>query len=1558
MDITLIANLVLVGMIVIVVIASLIGLWKGIWKTSFKLIFRSVLFLVMVLCAQPIANAVCNINFKTSFGLNLKIGGVAFTTIDQTLAEALAATGKISPVSGMTLYETCFALGHSLASYAIFFVLMLLTLLLGSLLGTIFYHAIFKHLVSKKLRKKRKVRWAGAICGLIDGVLCLVMFVSPLSSMANLVIENQAALDGTHDSKLLDDRSYELIMSGLGGYKDSALYATLGFLGPVSDGIMNKVVEVEVNGVKMGFISELDGLVKILTPLLDYLDFSGANINVDLAQALGANSVHSLLTMLSGSRLVISLIPGLISMGMSMTSGDEKIAEIVNTLDFSDIDWADDLVAIDAFYQKIYDLGLVDQFLDKNFQFDASKLDQYKEAIRTVTSVEVIRKNLAAAMVYSCDLLNKQLGMKIFSTDIGAYRDLDWDREIGCLLEIVTSLMQAFDLKEFTDFNFEESFKVALGDPERLASLKKAIVGAAVGDSAAEPCGLLDLQLLEHMDVKSLALTMLDQIEELKGYIDRKEIGALLASADAAFLKNEFSSILDAAPLIYGNPNLDLGALDLGDTAQLAELKKIIDRVGESQILLTILPGVLKSSLADMSTDMLFGLSIDDLNFYFESGAEFKAEMNRLLDIVPTALSLSESLKGSGQTTEELIKALNLADLQAVLEALYSSAIVNPEHRVDGLGTLEKNHNFNAVIRGILEQDAMRDAGFVVPSNLQSIEWLDRGGQKGEISRLIEAMRVLQQEASFFLSGQIDLDSVSGATISRILEALGNSAILSPSLSSILNSNIAPTLNQMGVTVDFGAVRDWAHEGAQLAAIIDCLQGLSATGDLAAIDWLAVDVDRINAILTAFAATEAMAVRTDENGRYVDRFGSLLAAVFTTDSLSGVLGSSIDASLFQSIDPVTGAKDRGFDWTVASADRQFELVVDGVSSTKTYSVTTDGEIAALCGVLSAVKAAGVGNITSGTADTHLLEETLDAVLATGTLSQVVPDLLASALANLPSVTLDSDNAIDLADINLTVFRKMSQSEKQSEIHQLLSIYDEFKSGALDSVFQDINNLTEEQLTSLEKLLDTMASLQTFSVPKTGERLSLYENLVSSLLNYLNLDQMITNNAGDKARAKQQMISIITSIDQWPTLGAVKGENARLIDLVRVIKGIDLSDLSNAAGLSPEQIENILRAVNPSALLHQAIPTFFEQAFSVFKMDKLLTVGGRNYYPITYRQHLTNSAADQAFWAHEIEQLLELCRALYDESRGAYIDASDLGFGNSASINLYNLLSPIDSLYLLADSKEYVVYSLIANTDAISAGASLTDLIRPIESEGENGAAVRIRKLFFPFGHTAADLEEQCRILDDFLVSMAQNIDKSFSGADSLGGSIAYQFITSTLKGEASAEGYHITRSSFASEIVAGFLEKGFKALDPDIEGFFYGADPATGRDYFRLNSVEALGIKGLLDLAKAGTKAEVAAAIRLLGYKDSSVDSWSSSDPAAAAEIALLQHTHRQWYRGSDASAANSRVALRLFDRYAAAVSIGSYTLEQILNNLGIDISAPTFVFEDLADSIEGLPLF
>lgn len=148
----------LIGLVgLLTLLGALAGFFKGLIKTTVKTLIKLILVIIFAFTSPAIAQAVGNIDFS-SLGKSFTVNGtlVHLTTLLETLANVITATGMVSPMNGISLYSTAMAVSLSLLSYAIFLALMILAQLLISLITAIVYNAFFRWALPVENGKDRK----------------------------------------------------------------------------------------------------------------------------------------------------------------------------------------------------------------------------------------------------------------------------------------------------------------------------------------------------------------------------------------------------------------------------------------------------------------------------------------------------------------------------------------------------------------------------------------------------------------------------------------------------------------------------------------------------------------------------------------------------------------------------------------------------------------------------------------------------------------------------------------------------------------------------------------------------------------------------------------------------------------------------------------------------------------------------------------------------------------------------------------------------------------------------------------------------------------------------------------------------------------------------------------------------------------------------------------------------------------------------------------------------------------------------------------------------------
>ena len=1543
-DFQIIFNIIFFVIIGFSLIGGLIGIWKGIWKTSFKLLFTGGLCLLVIFLTPTISRAICQINlgkFIPDKGILINETVVPITTIDETLCNVLIASGYVSPTASASLYENALAIAHSLIAFATYFVAVILVFLLGSLLSTIFYHCLFKFFIPRKIRKRHKVRIAAFFVGAVQSAVVMSLLISPLSSIAGLIAQQNDNIQQLKDKKQLSDDQYQALMNISDSYTNSLLYKTMTLNGTKKNGIdvviVNKAITESVNKNSVSIIDELSNILTLVGPYITDADLS--------------------------------------------------------SIDIANIDWTSQISALSSCYESLYNAGLIDYILDsQNSTLDfknQATIDKYKSALKDLGNTELIKSVLPLAIQMANKTL-KNNGFDIFNSDLSLLDSYDCGDELGDLVQII------IDFANLIDLDINEMIKntdskpdiinlltTALKDEEKSSELKKLIKGSE------DNVGLFQLQLFEKKIVliPNLIECSLNQVKEINNYIDPSEVYNVSKDYTNEKWAEEVCILMDLVPLLIDNENIDTsngGTIDLGNEATVEDLKKIITIASKSDLVCSLLPSVIEKVLknSDFANQNIVGLNISDFNFDLKTSSEIRTELINLLDLLPVALELSDSIKNldSSSSVTDKLNAIDLEKLQTLLLGVTESKILNPEYRIDGSSKTKKNLNIQKLLSSVIDEAGVKEYGFVLPNDLNSIQWKDSENSKGEVSKFIDCIETIKKYSDTLLSGvEIDITSISGDMIYEVIDKISASELLNSSLVNVFNKNISPTLSSLGAEIDFSVVSNWQDEGKALADLVESLKTLTksdGTLDLANIDWLNVDSNKLNSLLTAYKGTSLGGKTIDNNGYYIDNFASLLSELLNKTDLDGVI-SGLDYYTLASCDYVTGV-DTSWKWTMETT--KVNVDVNGVE--KEVTITSNGEIYNFVNVIKTVSSVGVDNISNANFTASQLEDVLTSINQSNVLSKVLTNVINTALKNADDIVIGS-KTIKLQDLNLEKFNSNidDKAYRATEIEKLANIYsyisaDESGKSPLDNML-DLSNITSEKADELGQLLDDLYSVDMFSIAKASQKYSLYEQILGAVLNLSTIDKMASG-LDDSESAYNYTMRVIKNIYNVDsngdrTLGLE--ENAKIINIVKSINGLDLSDISNMSNMGTDQLSSVLKALNVSKILHPAIPGFIEKIIEESNVESMLsapvTKGGASVaiHTINCKVHMTTSTEDINYWNNEIDNLVRLFSVIKN-SDGTIKDFSSLTIGESDSIALFDLLDPIDSMALFDDVKEYLVYNLI--------GSTVLENIRWIDVKGENGQAANIKKLLFWNSHSKADLEIQCSIIEDIINKAKTWSNSNIDLMNSSSKDIPVELIMSTIKyiESTGSDSERFVRSGLISEIINNIffnslvdtlsLEESSTTYS-ELKDIFY----PTGHDYQALNMVEARGMRGLLGLLEISessnlSKAEIAIILQkyLPTMGPISTDNVTSRSDFNYDESTypgynkLLQKTYDSSYSGVTLHTHNSKLAILLFDTYAdkcvltTLPIIGDVTLLDAANNCGVNTSDGDFTFENLCTKI------
>lgn len=1594
-------------------IGGLVALIRGIRHTIAKYIVDGILIILLLSFIRPISISIGNIDLS-SWQLQFDIQGTTYqlTTINTTIINVIEGLGLVSSASDPTLVQLGLSVAHSLIGLAVMIVgILLIVIIIGPILGDILrliIGAIFSS--SQKTKKKKKHRLASFLTAFVCGSLIGALLLSPLTAAANSISEAASQINDAQDQgALADDQfaEYQDLIDLIESYQDSAVFQamTLGS-GDSSDAIdsnlIDQVTYITINGEKIYVSTEVGNLLDMFSSVVDAITYDGTNVVIDYNKLLLPETVEGVLDGLSNWKLLMELLPVVSEIGLNAADLENQLGV---KLDLSGIDWSDAMTDINDIYYQFYQAGLIDEYvlpavngeaIAPNFSLDYSKKEEMKAAVEAVGDSELISSSLSDIMCGFAKQAAIDNGIEYLSTVQSVYDSIDWSSELSNLVEFVYDLARVLNLKTIsseTMSTLTDDITEALNDSGKLSNIKSLVCGGSVvfeatDDLSAETIdsysGLLNFQITSKkvIDIGSFAQSMLSSLDGIYDYIDEKTLDSVCEQiGKSETLATEVGYLIDIIP---DAQSLTQNDLDITDEADRNLIKSLLNKIDKSTIISQILPGMLKSVLSDdQFSDMLFGLSASDFNFDCtdeEGNSSLVQEMEKILDIVGIAIDISDSISNSSDTSS-MINSINVDDMETVLQTIVSSDIINPKRSVDGSSNLVDNTNFNTMITSIFGNESLASTGLSLPSDLSSIQWLDTETRDGEITNLCNVFRMIQKHTDFFTSDSLDISDLNGDMIAEIFGAVGKSQLLSGSLSSILNDSLASSLSELGVSINFNYVTDWEAEASALGAVVDRLNEIGAGTNIDTIDWVQLNPNQINAILTALSQTEMLGVQKDNNGYYVDKFGELAYTLINKAGLTDMVGNSLSPDSFSTVEnKYTGQLKSSFAWTENISSTTYNIMVDGNAVSVTANLDTLGEISAICDIFEQVNIVGTDAITNATASGADLATLLKTINQSSLFAPSIPYMLDYAISNIGDVTISEGNVINFDIINTNYLLTATKEETDVEIDKICNLYDTFTDESkLATLTGDPTQLDENGIMALEDLLNAMADSKILTTVKSGEDYSFFTELFGSVLHSSTLDQMITG--ADASTAKAKILPMLSNIDNWtfdPSLTSVERsatDSSAILNFTDALKvitlnNIALSDLTNPSAIGADSISAFLKAVNESRILHPAICTFFNDIFDAMNLSDYLTIDGINYRTINTYVHRDYSSESLTYWDNEIDSVTMLFQNLKSSFAGNLsFDSIELGNG----ISIYDFVGPIDQMHLLDDCKEYILFKIL---DSNAGGVKITDYIRNFDAEcaaygNTNGVAYAIRKLLMPEGHTQAFLEEQCSIIDRMINSLTDIAQVDFSDGSSFASTV-FDLMMNTfdLTYDNLTMKTTYVRGLLAQELVSGMLAKNLGIADPsDVDFFktFFFGDTAYDNDYYYFNIIEARGLEGVASLSTVGSYGDagfndnIEKAFTLMGRSLTSTSIYTV-EPKADTYNALLNQTEQKLslikYTNEDESSRlyNSRLALTLFNSYADdAIVFNGKTIAESISawNSFIDTPAGTMAGYDDGDKID-----
>lgn len=377
--------------VLVLVLCFVRGLFRG-WKYG---TYRLAAFIVLVVIAcatlKPIANWMGNLDFtslKYQISFLLQNGqdtatiSVQFTTLYATIKEIIVQVLTFYGASGSaeTLANYALAMSQSLTMLALIFVDGVLLGTLGQLFILILWHVAFKHIIPRKQRKIKKLRWLSGLEESVIGLVTLAMLIFPFSSILNAVNNHY---DRSKDTTL-SDSNLSLVTDVLNTYQNS-IFSSIFFNWSKGDGtdtfdteLVSFLSQGDYDGVKGDVVGTVGSLVDIGSAVVNSGVLSEEGIqDIKIGSLLTGSAIPNLLLAISDSSLVQNALPVAVEIALSMDQVKAQLGEEECAYLSSDaVNWTNELKNLAKIYRNVLDSGILQVCLDEkgNFVFTPKDL--------------------------------------------------------------------------------------------------------------------------------------------------------------------------------------------------------------------------------------------------------------------------------------------------------------------------------------------------------------------------------------------------------------------------------------------------------------------------------------------------------------------------------------------------------------------------------------------------------------------------------------------------------------------------------------------------------------------------------------------------------------------------------------------------------------------------------------------------------------------------------------------------------------------------------------------------------------------------------------------------------------------------------------------------------------------------------------------------------------------------------------------------------------------------------------------------------------------------------
>lgn len=1368
--------------ILMTLLGALVGLMKGIYKTSLKTVLKFIMVFALVFLTPSISGYIGNFSFPNPAqpGTN--------TTILSFIANALQQTDMVSPINGISIYQTCILLATSLLSFATFFVGLILIQLFAWFITAVFYHGIFRWFLpvetakERKQRKKAKkqlrevtdrstakasvdnsnaltagildddgeaktqtkvhkklplLRGPGFLLGGVQEFVFVLCLLAPITGLSRVVISHKDTVNKAMTSFDLSQEQSEEISGAITVVENSLIYKLLG-VGDFDQKLMNQVSNVTLNNTSVNLGGLASTLLDIANPLLSdgtiSYDKAAGIVTVNFSALLSVSTVQSLLDELN-SPMILALIPPLIDVAMN-SIGENAVA--VDGLDFSNINWESDLSLLKDIYASIYDGAIKpivsgNQINPMNFSLKTStmtdaEIANYVDACRNLGKMESVQKNLPNILSAVGHLLQSQ-GLAILPTDPADYENVNFSEDLPVFADVILNFFRVIGMDITPNLNTtelqERTMEVFKNDTER-NQIADLVCGSSDGKE-----GLLDTNLVSALSLGTIVNSVLSTIPSLSEYVKGVDIKSVIDSLDKVGRKNEFRHMFDIAGKASEMDLGDLKNVDFTDPKFAEQLDELLGLAMESQIFNRLYPSVMKAVLFHSNGELsanLYGLSAYNFNFESET---FLEDFRSILALLPDLAKMQEKLADSSLSNADKLKSLDVECVKELLYVVIGSDFLNSDQKTGVTSHAQKNANIYTLFTNFFADEPFRSIGFKVPSReeFEQITWGD-GQTKGEIDVLGNIIEDAKANADFLTSSDMNLANLQDPGKLADIAVQGfDSQLLSPSILSIIDSSLNQYMQKLGFQISINEMRNelWKEDMNSLEDVLVLLKDIN----LDDLDINTLNPKKLNALLTILSNMNI--VRTSND--FSDPFGYVLYNILEKQGLFEKIGvKNLSLAAFNTND--TWSIEKGT-WELENGD--------------SFVITTKGEIHSICYLLEVLQKYGLDDFMENGLPTGISQDIIkggDDVLN----SVLIRSILTKEVQNtISGISFGSEYDQVLKSIDYSSLMTMSAEQFGDDLKMFESIYQMYKDVivvdgveeskieyALSHIFSlksiitgqrdDGSNITLfDEFSDLIHMLTNSTILN--SIP-SGKASSPLMNIFAGIVRSLSLEKNVTF-ISDDARVDEALLGLLGQIAYEDKF---EKEGNSLLLVIESLQGLNSDQVSLLNGLTLEQAKSVFYNMNRSEVFHKVPISLIEEAFTTKNIDSYLKDPdtGAITATIDYKVHLTCSQEDIEFWDNEYSHLIEMLLGeggLSDVFANPDLSFTDINFDTIDPVFLYHF----GSMKIFEASRSYIFYNIADSYRSSSDSQSPAEMIfKPAENVpyGENAKVYRLEELFF------------------------------------------------------------------------------------------------------------------------------------------------------------------------------------------------------------------------------------